>query len=421
MSRINRRRILKYGLGATVLATTHGNASISTRKEFDCIVLGLGAIGSGALYWLSRRMGERVLGIEQFELGHSRGSGQDHSRATHYQYADPRLVKLGAQAIDTWRLLEADTGERVFVPTGGVELCGRGSEFEALFEQIHTAVDSHGLPVEEIDAAECMRRFPQFRLSDAVRVLHFTDTGLADANKGNAAHIRGAQRNGAQIHTHTRVLNLAYRGEEIEVHTEKGIFVTGQLVLAAGPWGQRWLQRFGLELPLKVFQSQVTYFTPSDLDSFAVGSFPIFHLFGGRHPYGFPVYGEAATKAGIDDFNTLIHPDHRTFDADEDAEAALAGWANTWIPGYAAAVLYTKTCLITYPEDRLCILDQIPGIPQVSFAVGAGMSYKFASLFGKIMSELVIDGSSPHDYSPVTLARPDAAQSRMGRTIHPEP
>ncbi len=40
--------------------------------DYDVIVLGLGGIGSGAAYWLAKR-GVRVLGIEQFELGHARG------------------------------------------------------------------------------------------------------------------------------------------------------------------------------------------------------------------------------------------------------------------------------------------------------------------------------------------------------------
>ncbi len=405
MSQISRRRILKSGLAAAALAATHGSVSAAPRTEFDCIVLGLGAIGSGALYWLSRRLGGRVLGIEQFELGHSRGSGQDHSRATHYQYSNPGMVNLGAAAIDTWRALQADTGEQVFVPTGGVELCERGSEFEATFEKIHQAVSSRALPVEEIDPAECMRRFPQFRLGDDVRTLYFANTGLADAHKGNAAHIAGARRNGAQIITGAPVLELSVRGNEVELRTEGGIFRSKHLVLAAGPWGERWLQRLGLALPLKVFRSQVTYFTPSDLTRFALGSFPIFHLFGDRHPYGFPVYGEPGTKAGIDDLQELVDPDQRSFDPDKEAENALAAWTNAWIPGFAAKVLYTKTCLITHPADHFCILDQVPGTPQVSFAVGAGMSYKFASLFGKIMSELAIDGRSQYDYGPVTLAR----------------
>ncbi|MGQ0669987.1 MAG: FAD-dependent oxidoreductase, partial [Actinomycetota bacterium] len=59
------------------------------RREFDYVVVGLGGLGSGAAYWLSRRAGAGVLGLEQFELGHERGASQDHSRIIRLSYHTP--------------------------------------------------------------------------------------------------------------------------------------------------------------------------------------------------------------------------------------------------------------------------------------------------------------------------------------------
>ena len=53
---------------------------------------------SAAAYWLSRRLGDRVLGLEQFELGHSRGAGQDHSRIIRLSYHRPDYVRLARRA-----------------------------------------------------------------------------------------------------------------------------------------------------------------------------------------------------------------------------------------------------------------------------------------------------------------------------------
>lgn len=63
---------------------------------YDYIVIGLGGVGSGALYWLSKRASASkfklistccvynvvldVLGLEQFKIGHDNGGSQDHSR-----------------------------------------------------------------------------------------------------------------------------------------------------------------------------------------------------------------------------------------------------------------------------------------------------------------------------------------------------
>ena len=38
------------------------------RRDWDAIVVGLGAIGSGAAYWLARERGDRVLGLEFRDL-----------------------------------------------------------------------------------------------------------------------------------------------------------------------------------------------------------------------------------------------------------------------------------------------------------------------------------------------------------------
>ena len=56
------------------------------KDSFTYIVIGLGGLGSAAAYWLSRKAGREVLGIEQFELGHVRGESQDHSRIIRKTY-----------------------------------------------------------------------------------------------------------------------------------------------------------------------------------------------------------------------------------------------------------------------------------------------------------------------------------------------
>ncbi len=58
------------------LAATRALDERIVTTDYDVIVLGLGALGSGAAYWLAKR-GARVLGLEQFELGHARGSSHD--------------------------------------------------------------------------------------------------------------------------------------------------------------------------------------------------------------------------------------------------------------------------------------------------------------------------------------------------------
>src|SRR5262245_15565405 len=92
------------------------------KTDYEYIVVGLGGIGSAAAYWLSRRAGKEVLGIEQFELGHSNGESQDHSRIIRYSYHTPYYVKLAGEAYQAWSVLEEDSRENLIVRCGGLDL-----------------------------------------------------------------------------------------------------------------------------------------------------------------------------------------------------------------------------------------------------------------------------------------------------------
>ena len=83
------------------------------RREWDLIVVGLGALGSGAAYWASTHPGARVLGLEQFEFGHGNGASADHSRIIRLSYHRPDYVRLAKRAHETWAQVEAESGERL--------------------------------------------------------------------------------------------------------------------------------------------------------------------------------------------------------------------------------------------------------------------------------------------------------------------
>ena len=64
------------------------------RTEWDAIVVGLGGIGSGAAFWLSERLGDRVLGLEQFELGHRNGLCTFETLLELYELTEPALQRM---------------------------------------------------------------------------------------------------------------------------------------------------------------------------------------------------------------------------------------------------------------------------------------------------------------------------------------
>src|ERR671936_200627 len=100
---------------------------MAVHQEFEYIVVGLGGIGSAAAFWLARRTGTAVLGLEQFALGHDRGASEDHSRIIRYTYHTPDYVEVAPHAYAAWRALEEEANEKLLVITGDLFMGPRDS------------------------------------------------------------------------------------------------------------------------------------------------------------------------------------------------------------------------------------------------------------------------------------------------------
>ena len=106
---IRRWLLPRLGLdGLSVDAVHRGGERMS--EQFEYVVVGLGALGSGTAYHLAKA-GHSVLGLEQFELGHERGASHDTSRILRHSYHTPEYVRLTFDAYDDWATLETDSGQ----------------------------------------------------------------------------------------------------------------------------------------------------------------------------------------------------------------------------------------------------------------------------------------------------------------------
>ena len=143
------------------------------RRDWDAIVVGLGGIGSAAACWLSMRLGDRVLGLEQFELGHVNGASHDHSRIIRYSYHRPDYVRLARRAYATWAEIESEAGERVVTVTGGLDLWPPGAAYP--IEDYTGSLAAEAVAFEVIDADEVHRRWPQWQLDDGTTALYQAD------------------------------------------------------------------------------------------------------------------------------------------------------------------------------------------------------------------------------------------------------
>lgn len=383
-------------------------------ERYDAIVLGLGGIGSGAAYWLARR-GARVLGLEQFELGHARGESHDHSRIIRLSYHAPNYVELAKRAYESWEMLERDSGDRIVYKTGGLDLGPRGGAIP--LEGYADAMRACDVAFETLDAAQIRRRFPAFRIDDDVWGLYQSDGGIVAAEHANAAHQRMAAAHGATLVENARVERVDADGSHVTVRTRESAYRTSQLIVCAGPWTKPLLAGAGVHLPLEVTKEQPMYFRPADVSPFVIDRFPVWIWMDDPSFYGFPVFGEAGTvKVTQDAGGKAVDAETRTFDEDPDITMRVRSFLRAHLPALDAPLHLVKTCLYTLTPDRDFVIDTVPHVKNVHVAIGAGHAFKFASVIGRILCELALDGGTESDISGFSLSRPILSMAEPPKT-----
>jgi sarcosine oxidase len=378
---------------------------VGERRDFAVAIVGLGGLGSSAAYWAAKRAGGGVLGLERFAFGHERGASQDHSRIIRLSYHTPRYVRFAKDAYAAWSALERDVGERVVVGTGGIDLYP-GSAYR-LADDYTRALDEEGVGYEWMDAPEAMRRWPQWRLTDDVRVMFQADAGIVAAAVGNAAHRRASTELGAILIDETPVATVLPAADGYILVTGSGIeYRAERLILTPDAWTNDLLAQLWHPINLTVTQEQVHYYRSADLEAFAPERFPIWIWMGEPSFYGFPVFGERGPKIGQDVGGRVVTGDTRTFEPDPAYAERLDGFMRDHLPEGFGPYLARKTCLYTMTPDRDFVLDLIPGHEHAAIGQGAAHGFKFASVFGKSLVELAFDGKTESDVSAWIIDRP---------------
>jgi sarcosine oxidase len=370
---------------------------------YDAIVVGVGGMGSAALYHLARR-GARAIGLEQFELGHTRGSSHGLTRIIRLAYAeDPRYVPLLRRAYQLWRELEERAGEQLLFVTGGIDA---GREGSALVTGSLRSCAQHALPHEVLDAATLARRFPGCRFPPELVSVYQKDAGFVLAERSLVAHVALAREMGATVHTGERVHEWERVGDEFDLRTDRGRYRAARLVITAGPWAGRLVP---ILAPLARPERQIVLWTaPIEPRHFEVGVFPIFYMEAdeGRF-YGLPMHQIPGFKIGkYHHRGEPADPDRPDAACHPEDEAVLREGIRRYFPDADGPTLASQACLFTNTSDEHFIIDRHPDHDRVALAAGfSGHGYKFCSVVGEILADLTLEGGTSWDIDLFRLAR----------------
>ena len=376
---------------------------------YSHIVIGAGGIGSATAYWLSRAGAKRVLVLEQYGLMPTQGSSGDHSRVIRHSYHSTTYTRLTRAMFDTWAEIESESGLPVYLKTGGIDLARHGSNGHETLGHYRSALAAEGISFEDLTVDDIRGRWPQWQVEDDTVGMWQEETGLLDIRKSVSAHTSMALAAGVEFRPFTQVTDIELRTGSVTVQAGDERFDADNLVVAAGSWLGELMDSLGLHFNLTLSQEQVSYFSSPNLAQFTPDKHPVWIYHGDQHYYGFPVYGEAATKLGRDMRGHFIDASERRFEGDDIEGEILLSFLKKHLPGAAGPALAHKTCVYDMPADRDFVIDSLPEHPHVTVFNGAGHAGKFASLMGRILADLATSGETEHDISAFSLTRPAIA------------
>jgi sarcosine oxidase len=370
---------------------------------YDVIVIGVGGMGSAALYHLARR-GRKVLGLERYNIPHEMGSSHGITRIIRLAYYEhPSYLPLLRRAYVLWRELQQQAGEQLLFITGSVDAGPAGS---AVFEGSRQSCESFGLPHEILTGTQLNQRFPGYRLPRETMAVFQPEGGFLTPERCIVAHATLALAHGADIHAREPVLGWEPAGDGVRVRTDRAVYEADKLVITAGSWVAKLTpQLAGVAVP----ERQVLgWFQPMRPELFAPERFPVFNLLvtEGRY-YGLPIYGVPGFKLGrYHHLDEAVDPDQVDRECYPRDEQVLRTLIERYFPDAAGPTMALRACMFTNTRDEHFILDRHPDYPQVCIASPcSGHGFKFCSVVGEIMADLAERGDTRHDIAMYRLGR----------------
>lgn len=358
----------------------------------DVIVIGLGGMGTAAAWQLARR-GAKVLGLEQFRLGHDQGSSHGHTRIIRQAYYEhPDYVPLVRRAYEGWYDLEQRLGVHLLTSCPCLTLGPAGGE---MVSGVRRSAAEHSLPVEDLSLAEVTRRHPAFRFTDECAAVGLVEhvAGFLYVDRCVSAMAQEARRLGATLRDGEAVVGWESSSSGVTVRTTGGSYSAAKLVITAGPWAARLLGSLGA--PLRVMRQVVFWLKPTDPALFRRDRFPIFIAeTASGHFYGLPALDErgvkvarhygAAELASVEQIERTVTPDD---------EVPVRDFVRSYLPGADGPVGGSSVCVYTLTPDRHFVIDRVAEKEDVVVAGGfSGHGFKFAPVVGEVLADLVEHG-----------------------------
>lgn len=358
----------------------------------------MGSMGSSTCYHLAKQ-GYNVLGLEQFDIPHEKGSHTGQSRLIRKAYFEhPDYVPLLERAYVNWKSIEEETGTQLYHKTG---LMYFGKKEHGLIQGVLESAEKYNIEVNRLSDSELTSQYPQFNIPAHYERLMEPDAGFLSPERCILTYTELALQEGANIRTKEAVLNWSRTNGTITVKTDQQSYQCKKLVLTAGAWAGRLLPSQNL----KITRQLIAWVSPKKWKPFELGEFPCWTIADDEMKmmfYGMPIvpanqFGEpTGLKFAHHAKGSEIDPDKLDQGISHVDEELLAAAIRKFLPDGYESLNASKTCMYTNSTDDNFIIDFDPHEEKnVVFATGfSGHGFKFASVVGEVLSDLAMEGKT---------------------------
>ena len=373
------------------------------KNIYDVIIIGLGAMGSAASYYLSKN-GVKVLGLDTYEPPHKLGSSHGHTRVIREAYHEgTSYVPIVKRAYELWNELDHEIEDKLILEYGGMYL---GDDGKYLSDAKKSA-KKYDIPIKEFSSKEIKEKYNILNPPNNFKGLLENRSGAVFPEKAISNFLSKSINNGSSHNYNEKVIGWEKQSKFYKVETDKNNYFAEKLIFSSGAWIKNLVP--SLKLPVKIERQVLFWFDPiKDKDKFHYSNMPNtgWDLDNGMEFYTQPNIENKGFKVAMHHNGKFISEDDLNRESNADDLSIVKNFLEEYIPLANGKLIDSRVCVYTNTPDLDFIIDFYPNDENIIICSPcSGHGFKFTPAIGEICSELVINNGTNYDLSEFSIKR----------------
>ena len=373
------------------------------KNIYDVIIIGLGAMGSAASYYLSKN-GVKVLGLDTYEPPHKLGSSHGHTRVIREAYHEgTSYVPIVKRAYELWNELDHEIEDKLILEYGGMYL---GDDGKYLSDAKKSA-KKYDIPIKEFSSKEIKEKYNILNPPNNFKGLLENRSGAVFPEKAISNFLSKSINNGSSHNYNEKVIGWEKQSKVYKVETDKNNYFAEKLIFSSGAWIKNLVP--SLKLPVKIERQVLFWFDPiKDKDKFHYSNMPNtgWDLDNGMEFYTQPNIENKGFKVAMHHNGKFISEDDLNRESNADDLSIVQNFLEEYIPLANGKIIDSRVCVYTNTPDLDFIIDFYPNDENLIICSPcSGHGFKFTPAIGEICSELVINNGTNYDLSEFSIKR----------------